>query len=92
MSRRGKTYNRIARDLIMLGEDLARNGRDLAELEAGAGDSEGRIREWCGRLVADVGRMFLQEAHHRKTMGRMRKIGRIIRKAIRDKQHEEPCK
>jgi hypothetical protein len=92
VSRRGKTYAKIARELIAQGHELARNGNDLLEIEERMGglvDNEARLRMLAGGVVADVGRIMLMDRQHRSTMRKLRKVGRLVKDAIARSQIEE---
>lgn len=85
MSRRGKTYRKIARELISQAEDLSANGHDLGQLEdemGGRVGEEARLRVLAGWIVRDVAECMLMDASHRSTMGRLRQLGKRIRVAI----------
>lgn len=92
MSRRGKTYRRIALELIREGRELQENGRDLGELEdrmGGRSGNEARLRVLAGGIVAGVGQGMLAEARHRSIMGQLRRLGAEIRAAIRRSPNAE---
>lgn len=92
MSRHGKTYRRVANELIRQGRELQDNGHDLGELEdrmGGRGDDEARLRVLAGALVADAGQMMLMDARHRSVMRRLRRLGSHIKATIRRSSSEE---
>jgi hypothetical protein len=92
MSRRGKTYRKIALALMREGHALARNGHELGELEdqmGGRVGEEARLRVLAGGIVHDVAAMLLMDASHRSTMGRLRQLGKKIRAAIAAQKVEQ---
>jgi hypothetical protein len=90
VSRRGKTYRRVANALIRQGRELADNGRSLRALEEKMGaaglDEEARLRELAGGIVAEVGQVMLMDAHHRSVMRGIRRLGSHIKASIRRSQ------